>query len=306
MPACARHTLTRRRLYVTQSSIPVRPPRRFQDKKMKRSLTVGALMTLLFLLTRSLFSALPGAWSEPVGGLAAALVSLLLVRGATMAGLPRQTYYRPFSPSPVWFAFTPFFILTILGLSTLTGLVGAAVGWEESASYSGPLAWLLLVHAVIPALCEEVTFRFCLPSLLAPYGKAGSVICCSVLFALMHTSPLRIPYALAAGLFLGTLAEACRSPLPGMVMHLLNNACSLLISLYGMPALAAVLSVLGVAAVVCGILLYKKRRELRADIAAVWAKDAGTARMAAQLIVSPMVVPVLFLVWLTVRGVMGN
>ena len=113
-------------------------------------------------------------------------------------------------------------------------------------------------------------------------------------------------YALAAGLFLGTLAEACRSPLPGMVMHLLNNACSLLISLYGMPALAAVLSVLGVAAVVCGILLYKKRRELRADIAAVWAKDAGTARMAAQLIVSPMVVPVLFLVWLTVRGVMGS
>lgn len=271
---------------------------------MKRSFTVGALMALLFLLTRSFFSALLGGAGELVGGIAATLVSLLTLRVSVLVGLPRRVYYRLLSPAGSYFLFTPFFILAILGLSALAGLIGSAVGWKDPAvSYEGPLAWLLLIHALVPAVCEEITFRYCLPSLLAPYGKAGAVLCSSVLFALMHTSPVRIPYALAAGLMLGLVAEASHSPLPGIVMHCLNNACSLLITLYGLPALAAVLAVLGTAAVICLFFLLKRRGgEPFTSLREVCAGRDGMGRMAAQLVTSPMLVPVVFLLWVTARS----
>lgn len=261
-------------------------------------------MALLFLLTRSFFSALLGETGDLIGGIAAALVSLLTLRISVLVGLPQRVYYRLLSPAGSYFLFTPFFILMVLGLSALAGAIGSAAGWNDPAvTYEGPLAWLLLLHAVIPAVCEEITFRYCLPSLLAPYGKAGAILCSSVLFALMHTSPVRIPYALTAGLMLGLIAEASHSPLPGIVMHCLNNACSLLITLYGMPALIAVLAVLGVSAFVCLPLLCKRRGgEPFTSLREVIAGRDGMGRMAAQLVTSPMLVPVAFLLWVTARS----
>jgi len=91
----------------------------------------------------------------------------------------------------------------------------------------GPLSLgeAVLLVAVLPALCEEATFR---GVVLVGLGRTGSrwlaVVGSALAFGLFHFNPYHIVSATVLGLVLGYAAYESRSLLPGVLMHFVNNA----------------------------------------------------------------------------------
>lgn len=105
----------------------------------------------------------------------------------------------------------------------LMGLTGG-VGWLERA---------LLVLAA-PVL-EELVFRRCLLSRLAPFGERSALVVSATLFALFHESANQCVYAFALGLVLGYVYLRCGRIRHAIALHALINALSAIV----VPALLA-------------------------------------------------------------------
>jgi sodium transport system permease protein len=95
------------------------------------------------------------------------------------------------------------------------------------------LLWLLLVVALLPAVCEELVFRGVLLHGLGSRLRAWQAIVLSaVIFGAFHLSfetAVRFLPTAWLGLVIGFVVWNTRSILPGMLMHLLNNAFVVLI-----------------------------------------------------------------------------
>ncbi|MBP5209760.1 MAG: CPBP family intramembrane metalloprotease, partial [Clostridia bacterium] len=192
----------------------------------------------------------------------------------------------------------PAVVASVMLLARASAALGEAAGVRETATLVGPLWQRVLVYALLPAVCEEALFRGLFPSFLSPIGRRGSLVCCSILFALMHASPLRWPYALAAGLLLGTVAEAAASPLPGMILHFFNNLLALCLIGRSDAAYISLCAVLVALAVVIRRLLPLAKRRDRIDaIRRVWRDDGATGRMMLELVRFPCVIVVALFVW---------
>jgi sodium transport system permease protein len=88
---------------------------------------------------------------------------------------------------------------------------------------------LLLVVAVVPALCEELAFRGFILSGLRHLGHTRRAIALSSLFfALAHTIFQQSLLAFIMGLVIGYLAVQTGSLLPGVLFHMAHNALGLL------------------------------------------------------------------------------
>jgi sodium transport system permease protein len=91
------------------------------------------------------------------------------------------------------------------------------------------LGLLLLVVAVVPALCEELAFRGFILSGLRHLGHTKRAIALSSLFfALAHTIFQQSLLAFIMGLVIGYLAVQTGSLLPGVLFHMTHNALGLL------------------------------------------------------------------------------
>ena len=92
--------------------------------------------------------------------------------------------------------------------------------------------WLILVMlAVVPALCEEVLVRGVIARSLQPrLGMAGAIIASAALFGLMHMSVARFLPTAAFGVVLAYASLSSRSTIPAIVAHGLNNTIALLLA----------------------------------------------------------------------------
>lgn len=90
--------------------------------------------------------------------------------------------------------------------------------------------WLVvLVLAIVPAVCEELVFRgWMLSSLAGSRPSRGrlavAVVVQAALFAAVHLLPERLPTTFVMGLVLGGIALWTGSLLPGIVCHVMHNA----------------------------------------------------------------------------------
>lgn len=132
-------------------------------------------------------------------------------------------------------------VLTV-SLSMLTTLMFG----EGGGTYEGSVFWLIIVHALLPAVAEEILFRL-LPMSLFPSGHNLSLILFSSLsFAIMHNDPRRIPYAFVAGLIFMAVDIAAHSAIPSFILHLTNNILAVIMLKVGAGAEMYVLAVLAV------------------------------------------------------------
>lgn len=176
-------------------------------------------------------------------------------------------------------AATPFVILVLVPrggavrTSRLLGLAPAAPRYFVAAALLGASAWylnlrlvellpiphedaslaelverpslpvVLAVVALTPAVCEELLFRGVLvrgfATRLAP---ALAVVLAALLFAGYHFRVVQLVPTFTLGLVLGALALRADSAVPGMLLHLLNNALALLVARGELPALADALT----------------------------------------------------------------
>ena len=212
-----------------------------------------AVASLVYLLARGLFTLLvsalmglahPGAsLAKPLGfsEVSAALFQLLIGLGAivlTLVFLLKVTRLktkdlRIMLPAP-W---SPGFCLPVfLGVANLANLAGALINrltgspaTSEMLPSGGPeLLMQFLALCVMPAIAEELLFRGAFQGLMRPCGSAAAIFAPALLFGVLHLDLAQGLTAFACGVFLGWLAERSGSILPGMLLHLVNNALAFL------------------------------------------------------------------------------
>lgn len=127
-------------------------------------------------------------------------------------------------------------IILLLG-SSLISMLSIRVGLfapEESitASMSAPSALILLIFAVIPAVCEEIVFRGVIMSSFETCGIDVAVIGTSVLFAAAHMSLEKLPVYLFSSIILCFVTYVSRSLLSAIVLHTVYNISALTLNSY--------------------------------------------------------------------------
>lgn len=89
---------------------------------------------------------------------------------------------------------------------------------------SGPA---LLVGALLPAICEELSFRGYVLGALRPLGPTAAVLLTGLLFGALHLSLVRLVPLTLLGMLWALAVQRSGSILPGMIMHLFNNGIAL-------------------------------------------------------------------------------
>ena len=128
------------------------------------------------------------------------------------------------------------------------------------------LPWRLLVIALVPAVCEELTMRGALARSLQPLGARLAVVISAAAFAAFHMSLLRLGPTFALGLVLGAFTVRTGTIWPAVIAHLLNNAIALLVADEALPVVATItashpwLSLVGAALLAGGGIALATRR----------------------------------------------
>jgi membrane protease YdiL (CAAX protease family) len=117
--------------------------------------------------------------------------------------------------------------------------------------------WILLI-ALAPAFSEELLFRgFMQRRLLERWSPLSAILVTSILFTLMHITPILMVAVFPLGLWFGILAWRTGSVWPGIVCHAFINGSwnifqiSLRLAPLPEPSLPEVLLTLGPVAVAC-------------------------------------------------------
>ena len=101
--------------------------------------------------------------------------------------------------------------------------------------------FVLVVVAFLPAVFEELLFRYFLLKGLKCFSTAGAVLLCGVLFSLFHQNPAQTAYQFCCGAAFALVAIRSNSILPTTTAHFLNNAVILVLykffgESYALPA----------------------------------------------------------------------
>ncbi len=137
----------------------------------------------------------------------------------------------------------------VVQLYPMSESVKDALGPVERVIADAPLGLLVLVIALLPAVCEELAFRgFMLSGFLRTGSKWRAIACTAVFFGLAHGVLQQSLIASLVGVVIGYIAVQSGSLLPAVVYHLMNNTLAVAggritpETLDRFPALAAVLS----------------------------------------------------------------
>lgn len=101
---------------------------------------------------------------------------------------------------------------------------------KEATEYVSDQGLILqfITIALVPAFCEEFLFRGLILSNLMPYGKGLAIVISSLLFGLMHGNFYQFLYTTVAGVILGLIYVRTGSIWCSVLMHMINNALSIL------------------------------------------------------------------------------
>ncbi len=220
-----------------------------RDRNATPSVVEGVMCGLLILLIRffgGLNAGSPSDWADFVVIVAITSIAFVatpaLVMSVILTTSPRQTLLLRM---PKWPAI-PMAILLAFFLHPLALAFGAIVRYLypiDERAFAGlegiigeaPILQLLLVFAVLPAICEEVAFRgFILSGLRHLGSRWRAIIISSIFFGLAHFA---IQQSLVAGMFglvIGYIAVQTGSLFPCIAFHMVHNGLTLL-SAFWMP-----------------------------------------------------------------------
>lgn len=142
-------------------------------------------------------------------------------------------------------AFKPYYLLALpLGFCVFVLTLGISSGWArllELTGYRNPssspdmpenfvfgffLAEIVLT-ALLPAVCEEFCMRGgVLSTVKKTFGTIGCVVFCGVAFGLFHQNIRQVFYTALFGAAAAFLTLRLKSIYPAMLMHFVNNFCS--------------------------------------------------------------------------------
>jgi len=205
--------------------------------------TLGmALFCAVFILVARFFMGLmasaPRDFADFAGQALVIQLALFALPAVLMAFMftssPRRTLLLK---APPWLAVAAAFLLAVV-LNPVVLALGAGIQrlYPISAELeqqllkiqeivaSAPLAWVILLLAVLPAICEELAFRgFILSGFRRVGHKWRAIIYSALFFGITHGMLQQSLSACVLGVVIGFLAVQSKSLLPCMVFHLVHN-----------------------------------------------------------------------------------
>ena len=142
-------------------------------------------------------------------------------------------------------------VALIILLSLLTSFILGLFGKQNEVVVYETLPENIVRHALLPAILEELAFRYVPLVLFRGQHRGVCILLSSLIFAMIHANLFQIPYAFFAGVIFITLDIIYDSILPSLVLHLLNNLISVISIYYGIDwqIVVAVLLLAAVSAV---------------------------------------------------------
>ena len=108
---------------------------------------------------------------------------------------------------------------------TLLSLIGYTAPSSSLPSMAGGgIVGVLIVVAVLPAVCEETLFRGIILDGIKDIGTVAACLLGGLLFSVFHQSPSQTVYQFICGCVFTLVALRADSLLPTVLMHFLNNA----------------------------------------------------------------------------------
>lgn len=118
-------------------------------------------------------------------------------------------------------------VVLVAILSFLTALViDLTLGVKDAVALPDSYLAAVLTLAFLPALMEELLFRYLPMKLLLPHSATVTVMFSSIMFAAAHCSVFQLIYALVAGVIFMSINIASRSVIPSLILHFVNNFIS--------------------------------------------------------------------------------
>ena len=118
-------------------------------------------------------------------------------------------------------------VSVVIILSALTSFVIYLVfGRTNNVDVGDALIPAIIRHALLPAVLEELLFRYLPMRLLLPHSRRWTVLISAIFFALIHHDLFVIPYAFVAGVIFMVVDIAVDSVIPSMIIHFINNLLS--------------------------------------------------------------------------------
>ncbi len=157
----------------------------------------------------------------------------------------------------------PLTVFIIVIISVLTSLALELFGLQDNTVLEGNFFEALISYALIPALFEELLFRYLPLRVLSHHSPRITVLISAALFAAVHLDPFRIFYAFVAGAILMSIDIMCESVFPSVIIHFVNNTLSVVsFFLDGYELFApAYISALLAVSVFAAIYVYSRRGE---------------------------------------------
>lgn len=231
MPSCAG---------VDASPDGLEPPRAPRAPPKSALAFFGILLGLFLpgLLAQSLHGVAGLVWSEVFVFLVPAFV---LTTGSNLRPLPYLRLGRA-RPAAVLLGALCGVAGTILAMAVMAAAQRVMPrSWIEAFDvaklFDRPLAEravLALVATFLAPLCEEVAFRgYLQTTLLTRRAPAAAIAGSTLLFALIHLDPVRLPALLVLGALFGWLAWRAGSIWPAIAAHAANNG---IVSIFALAA----------------------------------------------------------------------
>lgn len=208
----------------------------------------GGLTLLLFGTTITVDNATAIRWSTLIGQILFLLVPTLL--------LARRQHRRWTSAIPLRCSAWPEFLLTIIGVFSLLQFLNGYIYFQDqiplppaikpmldvwrtsveeayrtltSAKNPLELSGVLIVVAVIPAICEEFLFRGLVQTNLRRLaGPVRGFLYTGIIFGVYHLNPFLVLPLVVLGIYFSFLRERSASVLVPVVAHCTNNCVSVI------------------------------------------------------------------------------
>ncbi len=197
---------------------------------MKKALTYLTFTNLLFLLILALSGFIDGVSGRVVYYAAFLLPAIIALILKSRLDVPPK--FLPLRLSKKGAVMLLPLIAPTLALvffiSWLTSMVLSFIGEGEVTDVSGNIIAVILTHAVLTALLEELLFRYVPLALLSPITKRGAVWISALFFSFAHCNLYQIPYAFIAGVIFAAVDLVFESIWPSVLIHFLNNLISII------------------------------------------------------------------------------
>ena len=200
---------------------------------MKREIAYITFIDVLFLLLLSVSGMTEGVLSEIIYYLAFVIpisVGFLFIR---MLRSDANISFKTDGQSAIKFIPLIFPAVTVIfSVSLLTTVIINSIGFTNDAEINEPLLLAIILHALIPAVLEELLFRYIPLKLSLNHSPRWAVLLSALFFSLIHVNLFTIPYAFIAGVLFALVDIMAGSIIPSVILHFINNTLSVIFMMY--------------------------------------------------------------------------